>query len=125
MIFSSPHYYLTVFLCVSFCFLIDLLVQAWRFEIRSSPTDFLRKIIKFDQDINEKGRTELFNRIFLKIRQRYIGVDFEREEKLEEKRDLKTNKYGNIEIKNNNVKKEIVKRQPRNEIELEFITQEE
>jgi hypothetical protein len=28
-----------------------------------------------------------------------MGVDFEREEKLEEKRDLRTNKYGNIEAK--------------------------
>jgi len=51
MIFSSPHYYLTVFVCVMFCYLIDLLVEAWRFEIGTNPTDYLRKIIKYDKDI--------------------------------------------------------------------------
>jgi hypothetical protein len=99
MIFSSPHYYLTVFVCTMFCYLIDLLVEAWRFEISTNPTDFLRKIIKYDKDLMKDDRIKQFNQIFQEIRRRYIGVDFEREEKLEEKRDLRTNKYGNIEAK--------------------------
>jgi hypothetical protein len=99
MIFSSAHYYLTVFVCVMFCYLIDLLVEAWRFEISTNPTDFLRKIIKYDKDVTNGERMKQFEAIFQGIRRRYMGVDFEREEKLEEKRDLRTNKYGNIEAK--------------------------
>lgn len=99
MIFSSAHYYLTVFVCVMFCYLIDLLVEAWRFEISTNPTDFLRKVIKYDKDVTDGDRMRQFEAIFQGIRRRYMGVDFEREEKLEEKRDLRTNKYGNIEAK--------------------------
>jgi len=44
-IFSSPHYYLTVVLCVGFCYILDLFFEAWKFEITTNPTDYLRKII--------------------------------------------------------------------------------
>jgi hypothetical protein len=64
MIFSSPHYYLTVFVCVMFSYLIDLLVEAWRFEISTNPTDFLRKIIKYDKDVTNGERMKQFEAIF-------------------------------------------------------------
>jgi Phospholipid-translocating P-type ATPase C-terminal len=97
MIFSSPHYYLSVFVCVSFCYLIDLLIEAWRFEIKTSPTNFLRKLIHLDKHM-EEDRLIQFDHIYQKIKRQNIGIDFEREEKLEEKRDLKTNKYGGAKV---------------------------
>jgi len=60
MIFSSPHFYLTGFVCVMFCYLIDLLVEAWRFEIGTNPTDYLRKLIKYDKDITQGDRVREF-----------------------------------------------------------------
>lgn len=41
----------------------------------------------------DAGRQAEFEAIFGKIKVKGIGLDFEREEKLEEKRDLRTNKY--------------------------------
>lgn len=53
-------------------------------------------------------------------------MDFEREEKLEEKRDLRTNKYGNVtDNKNKDISGPKKVRAPRNEIELEFYKQEQ
>jgi hypothetical protein len=123
MIFQSPHYYLTVFVCVMFCYLVDLLVEAWRFEIKTTPTNFLRRLIKFEKGM-DSDRQGHFEVIFGKIKMHGIALDFEREEKLEEKRDLRTNKYTQpTEKKKDNGPKKI--RAPRNEIELEFFTQEE
>lgn len=122
MIFSSPHYYLTVFLCVMFCFLLDLMIMGWRFEINSGPQDYLRKLISFNKSIeDEPARMTYFNTLFDIIRKKYINVDFEREERLEEKRDLRTNKY-NIESDDKKGKPVGVpkQREARNMIEIEF-----
>ena len=94
VIFTSSHYYLTVTLCVGLCYFVDLFMEAWKFEIRTNPTDFLRKIIHYNQNIEKHDRIEKFNEIYYKIKTHYIQVDFQREEKLEEKRDHRTNKYG-------------------------------
>lgn len=69
---------------------------------------------------------ELFGRVFERVRRKYIQNDFDREEKLEEKRDLRTNKYG-VPIEKENRKPGQVqqRRAPRNEIELEFLKQDE
>ena len=121
MIFASPQYYLSVLLCVFFCYAIDLLVSSWRFEIGTNPTDFLRRLIHYERSINDAGKEELFDKICQKVRTKYISTDFEREEKLEEKRDLRTNKYGVTleKVKGGSSVKQI--RAPRNEIELEFM----
>jgi len=119
MIFQSPHYYLTVFVCVMFCYLIDLLVEAWRFEIKTTPTNFLRRLIKFEKAMDKERQTE-FEMIFGKIKVKGIGQDFEREEKLEEKRDLRTNKYTQPAEKKTSKEGPKKARAPRNEIELEF-----
>ena len=106
-----------------FCYLVDLLVEAWRFEIKTTPTNFLRRLIKFEKGM-DSDRQGHFEAIFGKIKMHGIALDFEREEKLEEKRDLRTNKYTQpTEKKKDNGPKKI--RAPRNEIELEFFTQEE
>lgn len=52
-----------------------------------------------------------------------MGEDIEREFKIEEKRDLKVNKYGPNKFKD--VKKKPEKKGPKNEIELEFLAQDE
>jgi len=65
MIFSSPHYYLTVLVCVAFCYLFDLIIQAWRFEINTNPSDYLRKLIAYSYNIDEDvKKQELFDIIF-------------------------------------------------------------
>ncbi|TNV86611.1 hypothetical protein FGO68_gene4748 [Halteria grandinella] len=124
MIFSSPHYYLTVFLCVMLCLLVDFLVMGWRFEINEGPQDYLRKLINFDKSIEEdSNKQDYFNTLYDTVKKKYIQVDFEREERLEEKRDLRTNKYKvDVEVKKASGAK---KREARNEIELEFMQQEE
>jgi hypothetical protein len=103
-----------------FCYLIDLLVEAWRFEIKTTPTNFLRRLIKFEKAMDKEKQIE-FEMIFGKIKVKGIGQDFEREEKLEEKRDLRTNKYTQpAEKKTSKDTGPKKARAPRNEIELEF-----
>jgi Phospholipid-translocating P-type ATPase C-terminal len=123
MIFSSPHYYLTVFLCVMLCYLLDLFVQGWRFEISGGPGEYLRKLTKFGKNIDsDKGRVGEFEGLVKVVTKKYIEVDFEREERLEEKRDLRTNKYKvDVDVKKNLGKQIVQKREARNEIELEFM----
>ena len=123
MIFQSPHYYLTVLLCVFLCYAVDLFMEAWQFEIMTSPADFLRKAVSYGEDIEKKEHR--FNQIYAQIKKKYIEEDLQREEKIEVKRDLKMNKYG---VKAKDKKKAdnaLVKRAPRNEIELEFQLQDE
>jgi len=116
-IFSSPHYYLTVILCVSFCYILDLFFEAWKFEINTNPTDYLRKVISSGRDIDKK--IEKFENIYLGIKSKYIDKDIEREVKIEERRDLRVNKYGPNKFKD--IKKKEQKRQIKSEIELEFL----
>jgi hypothetical protein len=121
MIFSSPHYYLTVFLCVMFCLIIDYFVAAWRFEIDNGPQDYLRKLISFGKSIDEDAsKQEYFEQLFGEVRKKFIQVDFEREELLEEKRDLRTNKY-KVDVVKKGGGTTVKKRVARNEIELEFM----
>lgn len=67
MIFQSPHYYLSVFVCVKLCYLIDLLVEAWRFEINTTPTDYLRRIIKFGKNMDAEKEHQ-FETIYQQIK---------------------------------------------------------
>jgi len=72
-------------------------IEAWRFEIKTSPTNFLRRLIHLDKAMDE-DRLIKFEHIYQKIKRQNIGLDFDREEKLEEKRDLRTNKYGGAKV---------------------------
>ncbi len=108
-----------------FCYLLDLFVAAWRFEISTNATDYLRKLVSYNKEIDET-KLQQFEQIYSLVRKRNLQLDFEREEKLEEKRDLKTNKYGTVEVVPKNRAPAVKqKRKPRNEIELEFFQQEE
>lgn len=65
MIFTSPHYYLTVFLCVMLCLIVDYLVMGWRFEINNGPQDYLRKLISFGKSIeDDPDKQEYFNTLY-------------------------------------------------------------
>lgn len=54
VIFESAHYYLSVFVSVMICFLFDLFVESWRFEVLTSPPALLRKIVNRDLDLQER-----------------------------------------------------------------------
>ncbi len=117
-IWSSAHFYLTVIVCVTFCYIIDMFITSFQFEITAGPGDFLRKLIANGKSINTHA--EEFQNIYGKIKTRYVDVDIEREVKVEEKRDLKVNKYGPNKFKDTKKKTE-KKKGPKNEIELEFL----
>jgi len=36
-----------------FCYLLDLFVAAWRFEIGTNATDYLRKLVSYNKEIDE------------------------------------------------------------------------
>lgn len=117
-IWGSGHFYLTVLVCVVFCYIIDLFITSWQFEITTGPGDFLRKLIAGKKKIAK--HSDEFQNIYGVIKTRYVAVDIEREVKVEEKRDLKVNKYGPNKFKD--TKKNVVKKKgPKNEIELEFL----
>jgi len=42
----TPLYYLTIGLCVILCFAVDLFQRAFHFNILTSPSDFLREIVR-------------------------------------------------------------------------------
>jgi hypothetical protein len=80
-----PIYYLVVFWCVGFAFMIDLFIAGYRFNIITSPSDFLRYIVSNKLDIHQN--LEKFNEIYGKIKTYYVGEDMKKERELEEKRD--------------------------------------
>src|SRR5688500_11553096 len=45
LIHKSPLYFLTIFLCVGLTFVVDLFLAGIKFNIYTSPADFLRKIV--------------------------------------------------------------------------------
>ena len=122
MTFSTGLYFLTVIVCAFFCYVIDIFIASFSFEIIKQPVDFLKKILS-----NKRKKIETFDeefqKIYGKIKTRYVGEDIEREVKIEEKRDLKVNKYGPNKFKD--FKKKNEKKGPKNEIELEFLAQDE
>lgn len=65
-IFSSPSYYLTAFVSIMFCYIIDLFIAAWQFEINTNPTDLLRKIISYDMKLEDKEKQ--LQSIFAKLK---------------------------------------------------------
>lgn len=45
LINSSPLYYLTIFLCVGFTFVVDLFLKGIEFNILTTPPDYLRYLV--------------------------------------------------------------------------------
>lgn len=82
MIFQSADYYLTVGVSVLLAYLLDIIIVSWQFELKTTPADFLRKIV------NKKLKIELHEaellRIFTEVRVKNIEEDIQREKQLEE-----------------------------------------
>jgi hypothetical protein len=82
---KSPQFYLTIFLCVGFCFMVDLFITSYKFNFFTTPTDFLRTIVAQKKKITDHTRE--FEQIFAKIRTYYVSEDIKREQELEVRRE--------------------------------------
>lgn len=67
-IFNSPHYYLTIGLCVVLCYAFDIFFVSYGFEFRTGPVDLLRKLINQGKplDEHEVEFDKLYNDVKLK-----------------------------------------------------------
>ena len=43
--FSTGIFYLTILICATFCYVIDIFISSFTFEILRGPVDFLRKVL--------------------------------------------------------------------------------
>jgi hypothetical protein len=84
VIFTSPHYYLTVGICTILCYAIDLFIVAFMFNIRTKPEDLLRRVIGTKKNI--KDRHNEFEALYRKVKKENIEYEIKREEYLERKR---------------------------------------
>lgn len=69
---------------VILAYVLDVIVVAWKFEVRTSPADFLRSIINKRKDIT-KHENKL-KKIFEKVKIWQIEEDLKREKWLEQRR---------------------------------------
>lgn len=51
MLHQTPIFYLTVFLCAGAAFCIDFFLAAIDFNLLTTPSDYLRKLVKNKQKI--------------------------------------------------------------------------
>jgi hypothetical protein len=86
LIHESPLYFLTIFLCVGLTFVVDLFLKGIEFNMTTSPSDFLRKVVSRKEDIQLKE--DEFNHIYGKIRTQIVKEDMAREQELERRREL-------------------------------------
>jgi len=82
----SPLYYLTIGLCVMLCFSIDLFYRGVYFNILTSPSDFLRSIVK-SNNLDFKEHMKRFNEIYAEIKTKYVEEGIKREMELEARRE--------------------------------------
>ncbi len=81
MLHQTPIFYLTVLMCIGACFALDFFIAALEFNIFTTPTDFLRALVKNKQKI-QHHLTE-FNMLYQNIFRKYMLEDLELEKKLE------------------------------------------
>lgn len=82
---KSPLFYLTVFLIVGFCYVVDLFMVSFKFNFLTNPTDFLRTINSQGKKIDQHQRE--FQQIHQAIQSHYINEDIKREAELEQRRE--------------------------------------
>jgi hypothetical protein len=85
VIFTTCQYYLTVLLCVFICYLFDMFITCWYFEIKTNPVDYLRKVINRKKPLEENDKE--FERIYKDIRKEGLILDLKREHKCERRRE--------------------------------------
>ncbi len=87
VIFQTPQYYLTVFLCVFLCYLVDMFIESYYFEIKTSPVDYLRRVINRKLPFEENDKE--FERIYMGVRREGLAIDLKREQQCERRREKK------------------------------------
>lgn len=83
---QSPLFYLTVFFCVGTTFAFDLFFTGLKFNLYTSPTDFLRKIVS--RKLNLEDYKEEFDKLFKELKTEFVTNDLNREQDLERRREL-------------------------------------
>jgi len=65
-------------MCVGACFAWDMMVQAFKFNIITSPTDYLRELVKLPKGNMQQKEFE-FNKIYEAIRKKNVEQEQQRE----------------------------------------------
>jgi hypothetical protein len=84
--YTSPLFYLTVTVTFGFCYVIDFLMATLRFNIWTSPSDYLRLVV------HKKGNIQNYKQHFLDIYQKIkekIRIEDIKHEKILEVRRMK------------------------------------
>jgi len=85
IVYSSPLYWFTVIVCVGAASLVDFFITSYNFNFRTTPSDYLRQIVKAGESYEENQ--DEFKRIYKERRDHYLRKDMKREEMLEQKRE--------------------------------------
>jgi hypothetical protein len=80
---------LTVFFCIGTTFTTDLFLTGIRFNLFTSPSDYLRKIVS--RNLNIEQYKKEFDDIFAVLKTRFVKEDLEREKELQKRRELLAN----------------------------------
>lgn len=85
----GANYYLTIGVCVVACYSVDLLFTALKFNVWTSPPDFLRALVQKRDLTAEEMQREIaeFERLAAETKTHYLGLDIKREEQLEKRRE--------------------------------------
>lgn len=84
-IHDTPLYFLTIFLCVGLTFSVDLFLTGIKYNIYTSPSDFLRTIVS--RKLKVEDHEEEFNAIYSEIRTKIVKEDVQQEIELEQRRE--------------------------------------
>jgi len=89
VIHMGANYYLTIGICVVACYSVDLLVTGLRFNVWTSPPDFLRALVQKKGLSAEEMQEELikFEKLAAETKTHYLGKDIKREGQLEKRRE--------------------------------------
>ena len=85
---EAPLYYLTVLLNVGLCFCVALFQRSFNYNFRTSPSDFLREVVIRGFKLEDHKRE--FERIYARIKSKYVDEDMDRERELDRRREEKT-----------------------------------
>jgi hypothetical protein len=81
----SHLYYLTLGLCIGLCFVVDLFIRAFEFNLMTTPSDLLRELASTKAPF-ETVRAR-FDAIYQVIQKQIIKESLQRENELEKRRE--------------------------------------
>lgn len=82
---SSPLFYLSVFLCVVVCLVIDLFIETIRINLLGRPTAYVRKQVNTNGNLRVDDET--FQRFVLNKDKKFMKKDLRREAQLRQRRE--------------------------------------